>query len=200
MKLWENGLHAALNENADDFNSSISFDGAMYKQDIEGSVAHATMLCEQGIISAEDMNKIVVTLKKILSEIEEGSLEIDPSAEDIHSFVEFELTKRIGDAGKRLHTARSRNDQVAVDVRLYLREQLDTISSLLCDLLGVIAKKAEEYKDTVMPGYTHLQRAQPITFGHHLCAYGMMFVRDKERLADCRKRLNVSPLGSCALS
>ena len=200
VKLWENGLHAALNENADDFNSSISFDGAMYKQDIEGSVAHATMLCEQGIISAEDMNKIVVTLKKILSEIEEGSLEIDPSAEDIHSFVEFELTKRIGDAGKRLHTARSRNDQVAVDVRLYLREQLDTISSLLCDLLGVIAKKAEEYKDTVMPGYTHLQRAQPITFGHHLCAYGMMFVRDKERLADCRKRLNVSPLGSCALS
>ena len=146
------------------------------------------------------MNKIVVTLKKILSEIEDGSLEIDPSAEDIHSFVEFELTKRIGDAGKRLHTARSRNDQVAVDVRLYLREQLDTISSLLCDLLGVIAKKAEEYKDTVMPGYTHLQRAQPITFGHHLCAYGMMFVRDKERLADCRKRLNVSPLGSCALS
>ena len=200
VKLWENGLHAALNENADDFNSSISFDGAMYKQDIEGSVAHATMLCEQGIISAEDMNKIVVTLKKILSEIEDGSLEIDPSAEDIHSFVEFELTKRIGDAGKRLHTARSRNDQVAVDVRLYLREQLDTISSLLCDLLGVIAKKAEEYKDTVMPGYTHLQRAQPITFGHHLCAYGMMFVRDKERLADCRKRLNVSPLGSCALS
>ena len=200
MKLWENGLHAALNENADDFNSSISFDGAMYKQDIEGSVAHATMLCEQGIISAEDMNKIVVTLKKILSEIEEGRLEIDPSAEDIHSVVEFELTKRIGGAGKRLRTARSRNDQVAVDVRLYLREQLDTISSLLCDLFGVIAKKAEEYKDTVMPGYTHLQRAQPITFGHHLCAYGMMFVRDKERLADCRKRLNVSPLGSCALS
>lgn len=200
MKLWENGLHAALNENADDFNSSISFDGAMYKQDIEGSIAHATMLCEQGIISNDDSKKIVDTLKNILEEIEEGSLEIDPSAEDIHSFVEFELTKRIGDAGKRLHTARSRNDQVAVDIRLYLREQTDEISKLLSDLLAVICHKAGQYKDTVMPGYTHLQRAQPITFGHHLCAYGMMFLRDKQRLLDCRKRLNVSPLGSCALS
>ena len=159
MKLWENGLHAALNENADDFNSSISFDGAMYKQDIEGSIAHATMLCEQGIISNDDSKKIVDTLKNILEEIEEGSLEIDPSAEDIHSFVEFELTKRIGDAGKRLHTARSRNDQVAVDIRLYLREQTDEISKLLSDLLAVICHKAGQYKDTVMPGYTHLQRA-----------------------------------------
>lgn len=200
VKLWENGLHAALNENADDFNSSISFDGAMYKQDIEGSIAHATMLCEQGIISNDDSKKIVDTLKNILEEIEEGSLEIDPSAEDIHSFVEFELTKRIGDAGKRLHTARSRNDQVAVDIRLYLREQTDEISKLLSDLLAVICHKAGQYKDTVMPGYTHLQRAQPITFGHHLCAYGMMFLRDRQRLLDCRKRLNVSPLGSCALS
>ena len=200
VKLWENGLHAALNENADDFNSSISFDGAMYKQDIEGSIAHATMLCEQGIISNDDCKKIVDTLKIILEEIEEGSLEIDPSAEDIHSFVEFELTKRIGDAGKRLHTARSRNDQVAVDIRLYLREQTDEISRLLSDLLAVICDKAGQYKDTVMPGYTHLQRAQPITFGHHLCAYGMMFLRDRQRLLDCRKRLNVSPLGSCALS
>ena len=200
MKLWENGLHAALNENADDFNSSISFDGAMYKQDIEGSIAHATMLCEQGIISNDDSKKIVDTLKNILKEIEEGSLEIDPSAEDIHSFVEFELTKRIGDAGKRLHTARSRNDQVAVDIRLYLREQTDEISRLLDQLLVVICDKAGQYKDTVMPGYTHLQRAQPITFGHHLCAYGMMFLRDRQRLLDCRKRLNVSPLGSCALS
>lgn len=200
MKLWENGLHAALNENADDFNSSISFDGCMYRQDIEGSIAHAVMLSEQGIISSDDMEKIVAALKEILSDIDSGSLEIDPSAEDIHSFVEFELTKRIGDAGKRLHTARSRNDQVAVDVRLYLREQTDEISELLKGLLRVIADKAEDYKDTVMPGYTHLQRAQPITFGHHLCAYGMMFLRDLDRLCDCRKRLNISPLGSCALS
>ena len=125
VKLWENGLHAALNENADDFNSSISFDGCMYRQDIEGSIAHAVMLSEQGIISSDDMEKIVAALKEILSDIDSGSLEIDPSAEDIHSFVEFELTKRIGDAGKRLHTSRSRNDQVAVDVRLYLREQTD---------------------------------------------------------------------------
>ena len=200
MKLWENGLHAQIDKTADDFNSSISFDGIMYRQDIAGSVAHATMLAEQGIISQQDCDCIVSSLTDILDEIEQGKLAIDPRAEDIHSFVEFELTKRIGEAGKRLHTARSRNDQVALDVRMYLREKADETAELLEKLMDTILEKAEEYQAVILPGYTHLQRAQPITFGHHLMAYAMMFLRDLERVEECRKRINVLPLGSCALA
>ena len=200
MKLWDNGLHDSLSQKADDFNSSISFDGIMYRQDIEGSIAHAKMLCQQDIISNNDCDDIVSGLKEILNDIESGKLLIDPMAEDIHSFVEFELTKRVGDAGKRLHTARSRNDQVAVDIRLYLREKTDEIIELTKGLIEVITQKADEYKALIIPGYTHLQRAQPITFGHHLMAYAMMFLRDMDRLSDCRKRINIMPLGSCALA
>ena len=190
----------ALDQQADDFNSSIHFDSRMYRQDIEGSMAHAAMLAAKGIIGQDDADQIVAGLEAILQDIESGKLPIDLTAEDIHMFVEAELTKRIGDVGKRLHTARSRNDQVAVDIRLYLKEEAAEIIGLLRQLLEAIVTQAKAHKLTIMPGYTHLQRAQPITFAHHLLAYGMMFTRDISRIEDAVKRMNFSPLGSCALS
>ena len=186
MQLWQGRFQKALDPKTNDFNSSIKFDSRMYKEDIDGSLAHAAMLQAQGIISAEDLAAITEGLKAIKDEIESGELEIDPNAEDIHTFVEGELTKRIGAAGKRLHTARSRNDQVAVDIRLYLRKECDALYGQLTELVAVLCKKAEQYANAVMPGYTHLQRAQPITFGHHLLAYAEMLLRDKARLHDAR--------------
>ncbi len=199
-KMWAGRFSKLLNKEADDFNSSISFDCKMYKQDIMGSIAHAGMLAKCEIITAEEFEQITSCLSDIMSDIEEGKLEIDPEAEDIHMFVEAELTKRIGDVGKKLHTARSRNDQVAVDLRLYLRDEANEIISSLKSIITVITNKAKENKDTIMPGYTHLQRAQPITFAHHLLAYAMMFIRDIGRLEDAVARMNFSPLGSCALA
>ncbi|MBQ6708616.1 MAG: argininosuccinate lyase [Clostridia bacterium] len=200
MKLWTGRFSKEADKKTNDFNSSIATDSRMYKEDIEGSIAHATMLGLQGIISSEDCEKIIEGLKQILSDINEGKLTIDPDAEDIHTFIESTLTQRIGDAGKRLHTARSRNDQVATDVRLYLRTLCEKTDAQLNELTEVLKTSALKYAETVMPGYTHLQRAQPITFGHHLLAYYEMFKRDIERLSDAKKRMNVSPLGSGALA
>ncbi len=200
MKLWTGRTEGKVNRLADDFNSSIRFDKRMYRQDIEGSISHAVMLGTKNIISEEEAEMIVAGLQGILADIENGVLEIDETAEDIHMFVETVLTERIGDIGKKLHTARSRNDQVALDMRMYLREETDTLIEKLRKLLGVLCDKAEREKATVLPGYTHLQRAQPVTFGHHLMAYAMMFLRDIDRLRDGRKRMNVSPIGSCALA
>ena len=199
-KMWAGRFSKALDKQADDFNSSIRFDSKMYRQDITGSIVHAAMLARQGIISPDEKDKITDGLASILSDIESGKLQIDMNAEDIHMFVESELTARIGDAGKRLHTARSRNDQVALDIRLYLRECTCEIQKLLHELIAAIRNKAAENKSTIMPGYTHLQRAQPITFAHHLLAYAMMFTRDCDRLSDAVKRMNYCPLGSCALA
>ena len=199
-KMWQGVTSGITDKIADDFNSSISFDYRMYKQDIMGSIAHAEMLSGADIISADDAEQIISGLNSILKDIESGELAINPDAEDIHMFIEQVLTERIGDAGKKLHTARSRNDQVALDLRLYLIEETDNISALVKELAKAVINKAEQYKNAVMPGYTHLQRAQPITFGHHLMAYVMMFLRDIDRLGDARKRINVSPIGSCALA
>ncbi len=199
-KMWAGRFKKQLSEVADRFNSSIGIDRAMYRQDIEGSAAHASMLSAKGIISKEDGEAILAGLEGILSDIESEALEIDPACEDIHMFVEKVLTERIGDAGKKLHTARSRNDQVALDLRLYLRDKTKNIISLLKDLIEVIVKKAEENTDTVMPGYTHLQRAQPITFAHHILAYSMMFKRDILRLKNALSLMDECPLGSCALA
>ena len=198
--MWAGRFAKSLDSKADDFNSSIRFDCKMYKQDIVGSMAHAEMLSKQGIISAADCEAILGGLSDILAELESGELEFDMSCEDIHMFVEAELTKRIGDAGKRLHTARSRNDQVALDIRMYLRDRSEDIISLLKALIGAIADKAEEGKSAILPGYTHLQRAQPITFAHHLLAYAQMFLRDISRVEDAVARMNYSPIGSCALA
>lgn len=199
-KLWAGRFSTALDTMADDFNSSISFDSRMFKQDIEGSVAHASMLAAKGIISHEDAETIIDGLSEISSDLQNGKLQFDPNAEDIHMFVESELTARIGDCGKRLHTARSRNDQVALDLRLYLRDENQEIIALVKKLIEALRDKAEENKDAIMPGYTHLQRAQPITFGHHLLAYAMMLVRDLGRINDALKRMNQSPIGCCALA
>ncbi len=199
-KMWAGRFAKALDKQADDFNSSIHFDCKMFRQDIRGSMAHAAMLGAQGIISQSDSEQIIATLEEILKDIESGATPIDMDAEDIHMFVEAELTRRIGDVGKRLHTARSRNDQVAVDIRLYLRDEAAEVVDLLKKLLLAITSQAKEHKQTIMPGYTHLQRAQPITFAHHLMAYAMMFTRDITRVEDAVKRMNVSPLGSCALA
>ena len=199
-KMWAGRFLKQLDSQADDFNSSIRFDSKMFKQDITGSLVHAEMLKKQGIISADEAEKIKKGLSEILSDLEDGKLEIDMTAEDIHMFVEQELTARIGDAGKRLHTARSRNDQVALDIRLYLRDNAAEIISLIKALIGAICDKAEENKTAIMPGYTHLQRAQPITFAHHLLAYAMMLTRDCGRIEDAVKRMNLCPLGSCALA
>ena len=199
-KMWEGRFCKSLDALADDFNSSIHFDSRMFREDIEGSMAHAAMLAKKGIISEEDAKLIIGGLGCIEEDIENGELPIDLTAEDIHMFVEAELTKRIGDVGKRLHTARSRNDQVALDIRLYLRNEASDIINKLSLLIESILAQARQHKQTIMPGYTHLQRAQPITFAHHLLAYGMMFKRDIERLTDAAKRMNVSPLGSCALA
>ncbi|MBE6981859.1 MAG: argininosuccinate lyase [Ruminococcaceae bacterium] len=199
-KMWAGRTDGATEKIADDFNSSIHFDNRMYKEDITGSMVHGEMLAKQGIISHEDAEALRDGLAGILEDLETGKLAIDMECEDIHMFVEAVLTQRLGDVGKRLHTARSRNDQVALDIRMYLRGQIDEISQLVRTLLDTLTQKAETYKAAIMPGYTHLQRAQPITFGHHLMAYAMMLLRDLERLADCRKRMNQSPIGCCALA
>ena len=199
-KLWAGRTSGVTDSVADDFNSSIRFDCKMYKQDITGSMAHAAMLGAKGIISRQESEQLIDGLQGILDDLESGALEIDLSCEDIHMFVEQVLTARLGDVGRKLHTARSRNDQVALDLRMYLRGQIDEITALVKDVLKAIVDQAEENRGVIMPGYTHLQRAQPILFSHHLMAYAMMLLRDLDRLADCRKRMNLSPIGCCALS
>lgn len=198
--MWAGRFKKEIDKRTNDFNSSIRFDRRMYKQDITGSIAHAIMLGKCGIIAKEESDKIIAELKNILSDLESGKLEFDMEAEDIHMFIESELTKRIGDAGKRLHTARSRNDQVALDLRLYMRDEIEEIINLLKELMEELIKKAEENYETIMPGYTHLQRAQPITLAHYFMAYVEMFKRDILRLKDANKRMNINPLGSCALA
>ena len=199
-KLWAGVTAGNTDQLADDFNSSIRFDQRMYKEDIRGSMAHAAMLAAKGIITEKDCEALTEGLAGILEDLESGALQVDLSCEDIHMFVEQVLTERIGDTGKKLHTARSRNDQVALDLRMLLRGECDDISSLIRELLKVLAELAEANKETIMPGYTHLQRAQPVSFGHYMMAYAMMLLRDLERVADCRKRINISPIGCCALA
>ena len=199
-QLWKGRFKKELAKETNDFNSSIKFDKRMFGEDIKGSMAHAAMLGAAGIIDKSESEKIVDGLDGILKDIKNGVLAIDESAEDIHTFVEGELTKRLGDTGKRLHTARSRNDQVALDIRLTLRKEIETIEEQVKELIGVICEKAEENKLTIMPGYTHLQRAQPITFAHHIMAYAAMLCRDLDRLSDVKRRMNVCPLGSGALA
>ncbi|MCC8191852.1 MAG: argininosuccinate lyase [Ruminococcus sp.] len=200
MPMWAGRFSKEIDSRVNDFNSSIKFDARMYRHDIKGSIAHATMLAECGIIDTADSKKIIDGLNGILNDLDSGALEFDPNAEDVHMFVEAELTKRIGDAGKRLHTARSRNDQVALDIRMYLRDEIVEIKSLVKELINTIVEIAENNLDTVMPGYTHLQRAQPVTFAHHLSAYANMLCRDYERLNDTYKRTDRMPLGSGALA
>lgn len=200
MKLWAGRFTKDTDERVNSFNSSLSFDCRMYKQDIMGSIAHAKMLAKCNIISVDDFDKIEKGLISIKNDIENNVLTFDNDAEDIHMFIEAELTKRIGDAGKRLHTARSRNDQVALDLRLYLISEADEICELLKEFINTLINKAEENTETIMPGYTHLQRAQPIMFGHHLMAYVQMFLRDIERIKECIERTKTLPLGSCALA
>ena len=198
--MWAGRFTKQIDERVNDFNSSIKFDSRMYRSDIEGSIAHATMLGECGIIDKAESEKIVEGLKGILADIESGALEFDPAAEDIHMFNESELTKRLGATGKRLHTARSRNDQVALDIRLHLRSDVAEIKAMTAELIDTILDLASKHTETVMPGYTHMQRAQPITFAHHLLAYAQMLLRDMGRLNDAAERMNVNPLGSCALA
>ena len=199
-QLWKGRFKKELAKETNDFNSSISFDSRMFEEDIKGSMAHAAMLGAQGIIEKSESDKIIAGLQEILSDIKSGKLEIDMTAEDIHTFIEGELTARLGQTGKRLHTARSRNDQVALDIRLTLRKEIGEIKEKVRGLIGVICAKAEENKHTIMPGYTHSQRAQPITFAHHLMAYAAMLCRDLGRLEDTEKRMNNCPLGSGALA
>ncbi|MDO4740824.1 MAG: argininosuccinate lyase [Eubacteriales bacterium] len=199
-KLWAGRAGKETDQIADDFNSSIAVDQRMYRQDITGSMAHAAMLAACDIITESDRDAIVAGLEGILADLDSGALAIDPMAEDIHMYVEQVLTERIGDVGKRLHTARSRNDQVALDLRMYLRDECAAIAGMLKGLLRVIAKQAEANVDAILPGYTHLQRAQPIRFAQHLLAYAMMFSRDITRLSDAAARMNESPLGACALA
>ena len=199
-KMWAGRTSGEINSLADSFNSSIGFDSRLYRQDIQGSIAHASMLSKQGIISFDEADSIISALQQILWDIESDKLQIDPKAEDIHMFVEEVLTERIGATGKKLHTARSRNDQIALDMRLYLRDCCDSITVLLKDLIKAILDKAKSNKEVIMPGYTHLQHAQPVLFSHYILAYAMMFTRDIRRIDDCRKRINVSPIGSCALA
>ncbi|MBQ7069877.1 MAG: argininosuccinate lyase [Ruminococcus sp.] len=199
-KMWAGRFTKEIDERVNDFNSSVSFDARMYRFDIRGSMAHARMLGDCGIIEKSESETIIEGLKGILADIDSGALEIDPEAEDIHMFVEAELTKRLGDTGKRLHTARSRNDQVALDVRMTAKYELMEIRKLTVALIKTITDIAENNLETVMPGYTHLQRAQPITLAHHLMAYAMMLLRDVGRLDDCYKRTNIMPLGSGALA
>ena len=199
-KLWAGRTSGEVSSIADDFNSSIRFDCKLYKQDITGSMAHAAMLGAQGIISQAEAGQLIDGLQGILSDLESGALEFDFGCEDIHMFVEQVLTQRLGDVGKKLHTARSRNDQVALDLRMYLKDQIDEITALVKDVLGAIVAQAENNKGVIMPGYTHLQRAQPILFSHHLMAYAMMLLRDIDRMQDAVRRMNVSPIGCCALA
>ncbi len=199
-KMWAGRTSGETDSIADELNSSIGTDCRMYRQDIEGSRAHAAMLGKQGIILKEEADELRAGLKDILADLESGALDFDMSCEDIHMFVEQELTARLGDVGKKLHTARSRNDQVALDLRMYLRDEAAKIMLLIRELLEVLVRVAEENMKAVMPGYTHLQRAQPILFSHQILAYAMMLLRDAGRLSDCVKRMNVSPIGSCALA
>ncbi len=199
-QLWKGRFKKELAKETNDFNSSIKFDCRMFEDDIKGSMAHATMLGACGIIDKSESEKIVSGLNEILDDIKSGKLAIDMEAEDIHTFIEGELTARLGQTGKRLHTARSRNDQVALDIRMVLKKEIDEIDGKLKKLVEVLCNKAEENKTTIMPGYTHLQRAQPIVFGHHLMAYASMICRDIDRLQDVKRRMNVLPLGSGALA
>ena len=198
--MWAGRTAGEVNKLADDFNSSIHIDSVMYRHDIRGSQAHAAMLADSKIISDGDAEKIISALEQILAEIDSGALLIDPESEDIHMFVESVLTERIGDAGRKLHTARSRNDQVAVDTRLYMRDKVEEVKCGLLELIASILYVAKANKTAIMPGYTHLQRAQPISFAHYLLAYAAMFKRDVTRLVDASERMNVSPLGACALA
>ena len=200
MKLWAGRFQKETDSLVNDFNSSVSFDARMYREDIAGSIAHAAMLGKQGIIEEHEAEKIIDGLKAILADIDAGGVEFSDDNEDIHMNIEVMLTNRIGDTGKRLHTARSRNDQVAVDFRLYVKKQIPVIIGMILDLEKVLLKKAEANLETVMPGYTHLQRAQPISFAQHLLAYGAMLSRDVTRLEDCQKRMNECPLGCGALA
>ncbi len=199
-KMWTGRTDGVLSSVADDFNSSIRFDQRMYKEDITGSISHAKMLAATGILTPEEGEEIIKGLLGILRDIESGALPIDPAAEDIHMFIESVLTARIGTNGKKLHTARSRNDQVALDIRLYLRREVEEIVAMIRDLLSAILSQAKQNRDAIMPGYTHLQRAQPITFAHWILAYASMLRRDIGRLSDASRRMNLSPLGSCALA
>lgn len=200
QKMWAGRFTKEIDERVNDFNSSIKFDARMYKQDIVGSIAHATMLGECGIIEKTESESIIKGLTGILNDIENGKLKFDPNAEDIHMFVEAELTKRLGNTGKRLHTARSRSDQVALDIRMTLKDETIEIITLLKKLTQTVTNIAKKHTSTVMPSYTHLQRAQPITFAHHLMAYANMFLRDLERLKNAYDRTDKMPLGSCALA
>ena len=199
-QLWGSGFSKALNKSANDFNSSLRFDKRLYKHDITGSIAHARMLSAQGILTEEESELICKNLEIILSDIESGKVSFECDFEDIHTFVEKLLTDRIGAVGKKLHTARSRNDQVALDVRMYTKEEIQNIQGEIINLIKVLLSLAKKHTETIMPGYTHLQRAQPITFAHHLGAYVEMFKRDFERLKDCYKRVNILPLGAGALA
>ncbi|MBP3200391.1 MAG: argininosuccinate lyase [Lachnospiraceae bacterium] len=199
-KLWAGRTNANTSKLADEFNSSINIDKRMYKEDIEGSIAHVSMLSYCNIILKSEEIKITNGLKNILKDIESGKLKINENAEDIHMFIEETLTKRIGNVGKKLHTARSRNDQVALDIRLYLRKEIKLITNLINAIIKTIIKIAKNNRNVIMSGFTHLQKAQPITFAHYILAYGMMFKRDKERLNDLLKRINISPIGACALA
>ena len=200
MKLWGGRFQKATDKKVDDFNSSIRFDHVMYKQDIKGSLAHSKMLGKQGIIPESDSEKIAAALAEVLEDIESGKAEFEIDAEDIHMNIEKLLTEKIGDAGKRLHTARSRNDQVALDIRMYLKDETAEIKKMLLSLENTLISLAENNLETIMPGYTHMQKAQPVTFAHHVMAYAEMFLRDLDRLTDCRRRMNVMPLGSGALA
>lgn len=200
MKLWKGRFQKEADSKTNDFNSSISVDSRMFEEDITGSIAHATMLGACEIIDKSESEKICKGLEDILEDIKSGELLIDPDAEDIHTFIEAELTQRIGNAGKRLHTARSRNDQVALDIRMTLKRECGILTGMLKELAEVLASSADKYADAVMPGYTHLQRAQPITFGHHLLAYAEMILRDIDRLKSAKDRMNISPLGNGALA
>ncbi|MBQ3792613.1 MAG: argininosuccinate lyase, partial [Clostridia bacterium] len=199
-KMWAGRTEGNVDRKADEFNSSIRFDQKMAAQDIRGSMAHAMMLGSTGIITKEEAGALIDGLSGILDDLSSGALVIDENAEDIHMFVEQTLTERIGEVGKKLHTARSRNDQVALDLRLYLRDSVTRLSGMIRELLLVLCEKAEEYKGTILPGYTHLQRAQPVTFGHHLMAYAMMLLRDLKRFENTLSEINVNPIGSCALA
>ena len=200
MKLWAGRFSKEIDQKTNDFNSSISFDSRMIDEDITGSIAHAAMLGACGVIEQAEADKICETLEQIRGDIAAGALEIDPNAEDVHTFIEGELTRRIGTTGKRLHTARSRNDQVALDIRLTLKKECDALMGQIRDLIEVICNQALRHKSDVMPGYTHLQRAQPITFGHHLMAYAEMLLRDLGRLKDAKNRMDECPLGAGALA
>ena len=199
-QLWGGRFTKETDQLVYNFNASISFDQKFYKQDIEGSIAHVTMLAKQGILTEQERDDIVDGLKSILTDVENGTLKITGEYEDIHSFVEANLIRRIGDTGKKLHTGRSRNDQVALDMRLYTREEVQAVDVLLKGLLQTLLKLMEENIDTYMPGFTHLQKAQPVTLAHHIGAYFEMFKRDRQRLSDIYRRMNYCPLGAGALA